>query len=666
MKKLFLITAVCCCFASLHAQFVYDYLKAADNYFQKGDYASAANYYEKYLGKDKTGGKLEVYPYTPQRISKKTAPDINSREKALYNLAESYRLLNYSEKAEPVYKEVMDASKTAFPLALYHYATIQRATARYNEAEESFKSFLAGYTTNDNYKEGAERELKNLVFIKEQLKKPDLKYYTIKKAPAELNSTGASYAPVWLNTSTLLFTSTRPLDTAAKVKEYTNRVYQAAYSDGNLSGINKTELPQTKNIQQGVVSVTPDGNTLFLTRWTVNANQKSAAIYTSTKKGEEWTEPEKLDETINTANANTQQPSVTADGKYLVYSSDRAGGQGGFDLWYAELNNGKPTNPKNMGVTINTANDEQAPFYHAASQSLIFSANGRVGMGGYDFFQTKGSFGNWAEPVNMGYPVNSVKDDIYLVSKGGAKNVLEDVMLSSDRDASCCLELFFLKKIKPLKQIAGRVVSCDPSKPLKGATVTVVDANNNAVVYTKMVGADGTYSFTLEDHLSVRVEAVADSFVRNSLTVAIPADAEQERLEYPELCLTPVKPAPPKVNETFVINNVYYDFNKAELKEESFPALDEIVRMLNYYPTMVIEIGAHTDNIGSDNYNLKLSDARAKSVVDYLISKGIAAERLQSKGYGETMPIADNKTGGKDNPEGRAKNRRTEFKVIKE
>jgi outer membrane protein OmpA-like peptidoglycan-associated protein len=239
-------------------------------------------------------------------------------------------------------------------------------------------------------------------------------------------------------------------------------------------------------------------------------------------------------------------------------------------------------------------------------------------------------------------------------------------MLSSDRDASCCLELFFLKKIRPLKQIAGRVVSCDPSKPLKGATVTVVDANNNAVVYTKAVGTDGTYSFTLEDHISVRVEAVADSFVRNSLNVAIPADAEQERLDYPELCLTPVKPAPPKVNETFVINNVYYGFDSADLKTESFPALDEIVRMLNYYPTMVIEIGAHTDNIGPDSYNQKLSEARAQSVVKYLISKGIAPERLQAKGYGESMPIASNQNpDGSDNPEGREKNRRTEFKVIK-
>ncbi len=662
MKKLLLITAVSCCVVSLNAQFIYDYLKAADSYFQKGDYASAAEYYEKYLGRDKTGGKQGFYPYTPQRISKKTAPEMSSREKALYNLAESYRLLNYPEKAEPVYKEVMDANKAAFPLALYHYATLQRAMGKYDEAEQSFQSFLTSYSTSDNYRQAAERELKNLAFIKSQLKKSDLKYYSIKKAPAELNSTGASYAPAWLNNGTLLFTSTRPLDTAAKTKEYTNRVYQAAYSEGNLGSINKTELPQSKNIQQGVVSVTPDGNTIFLTRWTVNANQKSAAIYSSSRKGEEWTDPEKLDESINVSGANTQQPSVTADGKYLIYASDRSGGQGGYDLWYAELNDGKPGRPQNMGSTINTGMDEQAPFYHNASQSLIFSANGRVGMGGYDFYQSKGSFGSWSEPVNLGYPVNSVKDDIYMVSRGTASNVLEDVLLSSDREAACCLELFFLKKIRPLKQISGRVVSCDPNKPLRGATVSVIDPATGKVVFTNQLGEDGTYSFTLEDHLAVQVKADADSFITNSLQVPVPTDAEVEKYTYPELCLLPV---PPQVNETFVIENVYYDFNKAELKIESYPALDEIVRMLNYYPAMMIEIGAHTDNIGSNDYNLKLSEARAKSVVDYLISKQIAPERLQSRGYGETVPIADNRTNGRDNPEGRAKNRRTEFKVLK-
>lgn len=662
MKKIFVLTAVLFSFASLHAQFVYDYLKAADDYFQKGDYASAAEYYEKYMGGDKTGNDKEFKPYTPQNSSKKTAAAAVNKEQAMYNLAECYRLLNYPSKAEPQYKEVMVANKKQFPLAQYHYAAQLRALGKYAEAEQNFKTFLSGYPANDEYKKNAERELKNLQFIQAQLVKKDLKYYTINKAGGELNTKGASYAPAWLNSNTLLFTSTRPQDTTAKSMVYTNRVYQAAYDAGTLASISLATIPQEKGMQQGVVTVTPDGNTMYLTKWGISGDKKLAAIYSSSKTNDGWSDPVKLGESINTNGANTQQPFVTADGKYLLFSSNRTGGQGGYDLWYAPLENGTAGTPVNMGAAINTSYDEQAPAYHEASASLIFSSNGRVGMGGYDFFQSKGTIGNWTEPVNMGYPVNSVKDDIYMVSKGSAKNVLENVMLSSDRDAVCCLELFALQKVRPLRQLSGRVLSCDPSKPLSGATVTVVDPASNKTIYTKEVGADGTYSFTMEDHQPLKVQAEAKGFISNAANVGTPADLEEESMRYPDLCLLPEAP---KVDEKFVIENVYYDFNKADLKPESYPALDEVVRMLNTYPNMAIELGAHTDSKGSDTYNMKLSEARAQSVVKYLVEKGILAERLVAKGYGEAMPIAPNEVDGKDNPEGREKNRRTEFKVLK-
>jgi outer membrane protein OmpA-like peptidoglycan-associated protein len=162
--------------------------------------------------------------------------------------------------------------------------------------------------------------------------------------------------------------------------------------------------------------------------------------------------------------------------------------------------------------------------------------------------------------------------------------------------------------------------------------------------------------------MPLKVEAQSSGFITNAMRTGTPSNMEDERFVYPDLCLVP---EPPKVNETFVVENVYYDFDKANLKPESFPALDEIVRMLNFYPNMVIELSAHTDSKGSDAYNMKLSEARAKSVVAYLVSKGIDPSRLVAKGYGETMPVAENTIDGKDNPAGREKNRRTEFKVLK-
>jgi len=663
MKKIFFVTATFVLAFSLHAQFVYDYLKAADGYYEKGDYFSAAQYYEKYFGDPKSAKGNEYNPYSPQKPTKAKVNAAGSKEQAMWRLAESYRQLNYPAKSEPYYKKVIETDRAKFPLASYHYAAALRALGKYSEAEQAFTAFLNSYTTEDEYRNGAEREIKNLQFIQAQLNKKDLKYYTVNKATSGLNSTGGNYAPAWLNSSTLLFTSTRPDDSLSSKKNYTNHVYQAVYTEGVVADVKKATLPQGKDIQQGVTTVVPGGNTMFLTRWMISDRKKSSAIYSATKAGDGWSEPVLLDAGINAPGSNTQQPFVTADGKYLLFASDRSGGLGGFDLWYSELNaDGKPGAPVNMGNVINTVQDEQAPFYHEASKTLVFSSNGRIGMGGYDFFQSKGSIGNFSIPVNFGYPVNSVKDDIYFTSRGGAKNILEDVLLSSDRDAACCLELFYLKKIRPLRQISGRVVSCDPSKPLTAATVTITDAGNNTV-FTKSLGADGRYSFTLEDYLQVKVKADATGFIGNSNDVALPADMEEEAMTYPDLCL---QPEPPKVNETFVVENVYYDFDKADLKPESFPALDEIVRMLNTYSSMEIELSAHTDSKGTDKYNQKLSDARAKSVVAYLVSKGIDPNRLKSKGYGETMPIAPNTNDdGSDNPAGREKNRRTEFKVLK-
>lgn len=663
MKKLLLATFGCVCMIAAQSQFVYDYLKGADSYYEKGDYASAAEYYEKYFDRDSSYKKVEFRPYTPQNPVRKTAPAMTNQERALYNLAECYRLLNYPAKAEPNYEEIMKMNKERFPLAEYHLGTVQRALGKYAEAEKSFRNFLASSGQPDSYRKDAERELKNLSFIQEQMKKNDLKYYTVKKAPHELNLIGGNYAPVWLNSTTLLFTSTRPEDTASKDKKgYRNRVYQAMYSEGELAGVDKTDVPQAKGVEQGVVSITPDGKTMFLTRWTVEKKAKSSAIYKSTLNGKGWSEPEKLDASINAPGSNSQQPSVTPDGKYLLFASDRSGGQGGFDLWYAELVDGTPGTPMNLGSEINTVYNEQAPFYHQPSSSLIFSSDGRIGMGGYDFFQSKGAIGNWSTPENLGYPTNSVKDDIYFTSRSTSKNILEDVLLSSDRDAACCLELFYLKKARPDRQISGIVASCNPEKPFSGGTVTIVDTVTNTVIKTEKIGADGRYSLTLENYQPLTVKATAEGYFPNQLRFNAPADPEADSLVNAVLCLIPV----PEVNETFVVENVYYDFDKADLKPESYPALDEIIRMLEANPNMTIEIGAHTDSKGSDRYNQRLSEARAKSVVDYLLSKGIDGSRLTSKGYGESMPIAPNTDErGKDNPEGREKNRRTEFKVLK-
>ena len=666
MKRIYTTAVIVFCFGLAKAQFTYDYLKAADNYYKRSDYNSAAEYYEKYLNNSSVAVKKEGFnPYTAQTVVAKKKVAVSSRQQAVYYLAESYRRLNYPSKAVVYYKQALEEDATSFPLAGYHYATTLRALEQYEEAEKAFTRFLDTYKTDDAYSEAARKEILSLRFVQEQLKKKDLKLYTVAKAATPLNTKGANYAPAWLNETTLLFTSTRADSASGNKKHvYTNRLYQAPYSAGTIGNVTRAGLPQANDIHQGVVSVTPDGNTMFITRWTIEQGVKKSAIYSSARNDGGWSDPVLLDSVINAPGFNTQQPYVMEGGKYLLYASDKPGGHGGFDLWWAELDaTGKPISTANLGEAVNSVYDEVAPYYHTASGTLVFSGNGRIGMGGYDFFYSKGSLASFSVPVNFGYPVNSVKDDIYFVSRGSARNILEDVFLSSDRAAACCLELFSLSKIKPLKQISGRVVTCDNNEPLAGAVIRIVDTINHKTVYTRTTGADGSYSFTLEEFQPLKAVATLSGYDTGALHFNAPVDEEADNLANPALCL--IKEAPP-VETVIVIENVYYDFDKSVLKEASYPALDKVVAMLNDHPAMVIEIGAHTDDKGSDAYNQKLSEARAASVVAYLISKGIDKSRLEAKGYGASMPVAPNRhEDGKDNPEGRQQNRRTEFKVLK-
>lgn len=666
MKKIYATAVIVFCFGWAKAQFTYDYLKAADNYYRQADYNSAAEYYEKYLSTAKPVVNKEGFnPYTAQPTASRKKVAVSSRQQAVFYLAESYRRLHYPSKAVTYYKQTLEASETSFPLAGYHYATSLRALEQYEEAEKAFTRFLDTYKTDDAYSESARKEILSLRFVQDQLRKKDLRLYTVTRAGTPLNVKGANYAPAWLGESTLLFTSTRA-DSAAggRNQVYTNRLYQALYSEGVAGSIAPAGLPQTGDYHQGVVSVTPDGNSMFITRWTIVQGIKRSAIYHSSKTGNGWSDPVVLDSVVNASGFNAQQPFVMEGGKYLLYASDKPGGHGGFDLWYATLDaSGKPVSTTNLGEVVNTAYDEQAPYYHAASGTLVFSGNGRIGMGGYDFYYSKGSTAGFSEPVNFGYPVNSVKDDIYFVSRGTARNILEDVFLSSDRAAECCLELFSLKKIKPLKQVDGLVVTCDGNIPLAGAVIRIVDTVNNATVFTKTTGADGSYSFVMEEFKPLKAIASLSGYDTGSLQFHTPSDEEADKLVNPSLCL--IKEAPP-VEAIIVIENVYYDFDRSVLKETSYPALDKVVAMMNDHPAMVIEIGAHTDDKGAEAYNLKLSEARAASVVAYLVSKGIDKERLQAKGYGAALPVAPNRQeDGKDNPAGRQQNRRTEFKVLK-
>ena len=352
------------------------------------------------------------------------------------------------------------------------------------------------------------------------------------------------------------------------------------------------------------------------------------------------------------------QPYITADGKYLLFASNRPGGMGKNDLWYCIMADGVPGGARNMGTTINTKDDEQAPFYDAEKNLLVFSTDGRVGLGGLDFFQSEGDFGTWSVPVNMGKPLNSPKDDIYYTALDNTHPFAAG-FISSDRESICCLEVFSIRRIK--KIVSGLIIDCDTQQPLDGATVSLLDTVRRKTIRQVILDASGRYTFEVDPQRFYKIVAEKENYFTKNIYFNTASLQQVDSMENPTLCLKHYE-----IEKPIILNNIYYDFNKATLRPESKTVLDTVVDMLNDNPKLTIEMSAHTDSVGSVKYNEKLSQARAQSCVDYLISRGIAADRLIAKGYGKSRPIAPNSLPNhKDNPEGRQMNRRTEFKVLK-
>lgn len=531
------------------------YLKAADSYYKNEDYYSATLYYEKYLASG-TQRQVNYSPYAGKGADVKYT---GSEQQAVYQLADSYRRLNDPAKAAPYYQQALTYDNNQFPLTAYYYGVSLRALGKYDSASVIFEYFLQAYGAKDSYRASAEKELRNLKFIQAQLQRGDSGEYQVHKFSSDVNGEGATYAPALIN-GELIYTATF---------HTINRIFT-----GHREPFPIATSPK---LHQGAISLTSDGQSMYLTQWSLNNGKKSAAIYYSRLQGGTWSEPVKLDTVVNKPGSNTQQPFV--DGNTLYFSSDRAGGYGGFDLYVAKLEGDRITAVQNAGSVINTPEDEQAPYYFAAEQTLVFASNGRVGMGGYDLYYAKGSLNKWEEPVNFGYPVNDVKDDMYFLSKG--RGLLDDVIFCSDRSAQCCLEMFSLQKEKKI------------------------------------------------------------IVVKKDTILSIPA----------------VLP----VNTPIPINHIYYEVNQYTVTPASYTALNELVAMLEAHPGMEIEISAHTDNVGTAVYNQQLSEKRAQNCVDYLVKKGIAATRLQYKGYGDSKPVSTN-----DTPEGRQLNRRIELKILKQ
>jgi OOP family OmpA-OmpF porin len=358
---------------------------------------------------------------------------------------------------------------------------------------------------------------------------------------------------------------------------------------------------------------------------------------------------------LQTDAANYQQPYLTMDGRTLFFASDRAGGLGKLDIWYATLAaDGSIESIKNAGTSINSSGNEQAPFYHSMSGVLYFSTDGRIGMGGYDLFAAAGSGESWKDAINMGYPVNSTRDDIYFYA--GAEGLRRNALFCSDRGSGCCLETYTLEKRPKKRRLTGKVVDCDGATPIEGAVVSWKGEGNQ--IATVSTGAGGMFSFELEekddpDSLIVTKETFKDKSAAVLISSRNEEDLLLDVLQNEDLCLTTAK-----VIVVEEVLTLYFDFDKSAIRRVESKILDSVANILAANPKATVQIAGYTDGLGTVNYNQGLGGRRANAAAKYLISKGITEDRIVFESFGECCPVEEETLRGRDNPRARRKNRR--------
>ncbi len=649
-------------------------VQLADQYFAAGEYYTAANLYEQFLHPSKKQKTISEFPLNIK--AKRTivsTPNV-SRTDILFKQAESYRLANYWQQAAASYKECIEKDPSEYSNALYWYAECERSLGHYDSAWESIKQYLSVAGSRSQFKEAAEKELQTLQFIQQQLARPDSVLMKTQKLNVPGGNEKGSFALAHVSGNQFLVTSTQA-DSARVdgINPYHSRLFSATLNNGSLDEMIPVTLSAPDQmINQGAATVSPDGKYLYFSQWKKENGKIISSIYYSEKQGAHWGSPARLP-VVNINTYSSKQPFCTTDGKYLFFSSDRPGGSGKFDIWCAPLrDDGTAGQPINLGPSVNTSDDEQAPFYQSSSSTLVFSSNGYTGMGGYDLFATKGSETNWRSPENLGYPVNSSRDDIYFFTPEKT-NLLSSAMVSSDRGEGCCLETYVITKAPKNRRLAGSLFDCGDNTPLTDAQVILKDGYGKT--WKTTTNASGRYSFELgnEDHEPLVLSASKESYLDTTSSFKVEnideSDLLTDKLTNADLCIEKKpepKPEPVLVIKAEDVVTVYFDFDRSLLKPEALQKLDSIYNVMVEFPVTTIQISGYTDGLGTDAYNKVLSDKRARACADYLIQKGIDANRVSFVSFGACCPVEMEKINGRDNPDGRSRNRRALINVKKD
>jgi outer membrane protein OmpA-like peptidoglycan-associated protein/tetratricopeptide (TPR) repeat protein len=598
--------------------------KAADKLFARYQYVDAAKAYLKLVEND----KADAYVYK--------------------QLADTYYNMFNATEAVKWYAKATEANQDAE--TYYRYAQMLKANGKYEESNKQMQKFATAAPNDQRAKAFKE----NPNYVPRLLDKTKL--YNVKSS--DISSDKSDFGAVLYDNS-LYFASAR--NGARKTYGWTEEpfldIYKADYNtDGTITNAGVVASLNSK-WHDGPVTISADGNTAYFASESykekdyekdkkANARFSQVYLFKATKNGDTWGELTALP--FNDKTYSNSNPSLSRDGKTLYFSSNRPGSLGGVDIWKVAINaDGTYAEPQNLGNKVNTEGNESFPFIADDNKTLFFASSGKPGLGGYDVYQADLSSG--AEAINLGKPVNTEKDD-FAFSFNGTKNV---GFLSSNRGGND--DIF---AVSPICGVDVTIVVTDAKTGaiLANANVSILDEKKN-VIATEMSNAKGEVKYRVECEKPYVVQASKDGYEGSTFAVTPskgPAAKVDAALQPIDVIVTPTE---------IILKPIFFEYDKSNITQEGAFELDKLVQVMKNNDKLVILAKSHTDNRGTDKYNLRLSERRAQSTAQYIISKGIDASRISAKGMGELEPKVD---CGKDcTEEQHAQNRRSEFLIVK-
>lgn len=699
-KHLTLLIVLLFSVLSLQAQSRREWIDFGDKAFEEGNYKLALACYQHAVklapGSDRDlVTPYECRPYTPPKktvdsVALKNALNDTSKvtpslvegndPKTVYTIhriAECYRLLHDYDNAELWYAQAVAKPDKRFPDAVYWYGVTLQNNAKYAEAIVQYEAYQAGKDPESLEHRRATRNIGGCLNAQDtsRIKREVI----VTKLDSTINAGTATFAAGFYgDPDVLLFTCAKQgnASTDERAKQGLDQYSTDVFISRRMNDAWMKPQPLASSIgllntpeNEGAASVSFGREHLFFTRW--NEDGTESSIYLCRNVGETWLAPQKLNANVNVPGTRAMMPFLSNDGSTLYFVSDRPGGQGGLDIWKCQLDEeGNPGEAVNMGPAINSPDDEITPFYHFTSSTLFYSSNGFSGYGGFDIVKSSynADDNTWSSPKNLDAPFNSSRDDAYFTMD----RLQQHGYFSSDREkcdacgpgSGYCYKAYSFKN-EPLKfAIKGYVYNVETNEVITNALLTFKDVRGDNEPFYIITDSAGYYESELSLNQELYIKAQKNKFFGDATNISTVGLTDDSLFNH-DFYLTPIPAG------DITIPGIEYDYNKATLRPESMKILDDLAAFLELNDNLSVEISSHTDARGSDTYNQDLSQRRAKSCVDYLISKGIAADRLVATGYGESKPLIAEKDIAampttEEKEAAHQKNRRTAFRPIKE